>query len=245
MIHNLIHTVKRDHAVLSPFVIPLPADLYRLLPRAWDLLKIRCLAFALVALVFLYAAIYIITPFLTLQRHIRRARAIGLPYKVVPFPPGLFSFFLAQLLQRLGLLKPGSKFHKWLNMGRPAGYDMHQEMGDVFVTVNPSGLTLIVADPQVIGHVNSKRAQFSKTPNTGGESSAFIFPNHSTDLLSHYQHLRQKRHQRRWRSLALPSQTHRSGLWRADTWPGLDGRRPPMQVDDGVLDLCCVRSRKV
>jgi hypothetical protein len=55
-------------------------------------------------------------------------------------------------------------------MGRPAGYDVHKEMGDVFVTVNPYGLTLIVADPKVIGYIHSKGEHFSKPPNTGGES---------------------------------------------------------------------------
>ena len=54
-------------------------------------------------------------------------------------------------------------------MGRPNGYDLHKEMGDVFITVSPTGLTLIVADPKVAAHVNSKRAEFSKPPNTGGE----------------------------------------------------------------------------
>ncbi|RSH80164.1 hypothetical protein EHS25_007269 [Saitozyma podzolica] len=80
-------------------------------------------------------------------------------------PPGTFSFFLSQICQRLGLLRPGSTLHRWLNMGRPVGYDIHKEMGDVFVTANPYGLTLIVADPKVIAHINSKREQFPKPPN--------------------------------------------------------------------------------
>jgi hypothetical protein len=89
--------------------------------------------------------------------------------KVLPFPPGLFSFFAFQIIRRLGLLSPGTKLHRLLSMGRPDGYDLHQEMGDVFVTVSPAGLTLIVADPKVVTQVNSKRAEFPKPPNTGGE----------------------------------------------------------------------------
>jgi hypothetical protein len=88
--------------------------------------------------------------------------------KVIPFPPGLFSFFAFQILRRLDMLSPGSKLHRLLSTGRPDGYDLHKEMGDLFVTVSPAGLTLVVADPKVVTYVNSKRAEFPKPPNTGG-----------------------------------------------------------------------------
>lgn len=116
-----------------------------------------------------YSTIQFLRPFVSLYYHLRIARNIGLPMKVIPFPPGLFSFFAFQILRRLGLLHPGTKLHKLLSMGRPDGYDLHKEMGDVFVTVSPAGLTLIIADPKVATHVNSKRNEFPKPPNTGGE----------------------------------------------------------------------------
>jgi hypothetical protein len=116
-----------------------------------------------------YSTVQFLRPFVSLYGNLRRAQAIGLPMKVIPFPPGLFSFFAFQILRRLGLLSPGTKLHRLLSMGRPDGYDLHKEMGDVFVTVSPAGLTLIVADPKVVTHVNSKRAEFPKPPNTGGE----------------------------------------------------------------------------
>jgi len=115
----------------------------------------------------IYSTIQFLRPFVSLYGHLRRARAIGLPMKVIPFPPGLFSFFVFQVLRQLGLLEPGTKLHRLLSMGRPDGYDLHKEMGDVFVTVSPAGLTLIVADPKVVTYVNSKRAEFPKPPNTG------------------------------------------------------------------------------
>ena len=117
----------------------------------------------------IYSIVQFLRPFLALYGHLRRAQAIGLPMKVIPFPPGLFSFFAFQIIRRLGLLSPGTKLHRLLSMGRPDGYDLHKEMGDVFVTVSPAGLTLIVADPKVVTHVDSKRAEFPKPPNTGGE----------------------------------------------------------------------------
>jgi len=117
----------------------------------------------------IYSIVRFLRAFLSLYGHLRRAEAIGLPMKVLPFPPGLFSFFAFQIIRRLGLLSPGTKLHRLLSMGRPDGYDLHQEMGDVFVTVSPAGLTLIVADPKVVTQVNSKRAEFPKPPNTGGE----------------------------------------------------------------------------
>ena len=116
-----------------------------------------------------YWAIHFCLQFASLYGHLRRARAIGLPMKVVPFPPGPFSFFAFQITNGLRRLSPGTKLHQSLNMGRPNGYGLHKEMGDVFVTVSPAGLTLIVADPKVAAHVNSRRAEFPKPPNTGGE----------------------------------------------------------------------------
>lgn len=119
-----------------------------------------------------YSIVQFLRPFISLYMHLRSARAIGLPMKVIPFPPGLFSFFAFQILRRLNLLEPGTKLHKLLSMGRPEGYDLHREMGDVFVTVSPAGLTLIIADPKVASHVNSKRTEFPKPPNTGGETQS-------------------------------------------------------------------------
>lgn len=116
----------------------------------------------------LYFLVQFLRPFVSLYFHLQSARKIGLPMKVIPFPPGLFSFFAFQILRRLGLMRPGTKLHTLLSMGRPDGYDLHKEMGDVFVTVSPAGLTLIVADPKVATHVNSKRSEFPKPPNTGG-----------------------------------------------------------------------------
>jgi hypothetical protein len=98
-----------------------------------------------------YLIVQFLRPFLSLYGHLRRAQAIGLPMKVIPFPPGLFSFFAFQIMRRLGLLSPGTKLHRLLSMGRPDGYDLHKEMGDVFVIVSPAGLTLIVANPKVRG----------------------------------------------------------------------------------------------
>jgi hypothetical protein len=117
----------------------------------------------------LYMAVKFLRPWASLYRNLRRARTIGLPMKVVPFPPGPFSFFAFQIFRGLSLLSPGTMLHQSLNMGRPDGYGHHQEMGDAFVTVSPSGLTLIVADPKVATYVNSKRAEFPKPPNIGGE----------------------------------------------------------------------------
>jgi len=116
-----------------------------------------------------YSIVQFLRPFFSLYGHLRHAQAIGLPMKVIPFPPGLFSFFAFQIMRRLGLLSPGTKLHRLLSMGRPDGYDLHKEMGDVFVTISPAGLTLIVADPKVVAHVSSKRLEFPKPPNTGGE----------------------------------------------------------------------------
>lgn len=56
-------------------------------------------------------------------------------------------------------------------MGRPDGYGLHAELGDVFVTVNPMGITLVVADPDVAAYICGRRAEFPKPPNTGGEYS--------------------------------------------------------------------------
>lgn len=132
-------------------------------------LPVETIVFAGIFVLFVYSTVQFLRPFVALHGHLRRARAIGLPMKVIPFPPGLFSFFAFQVLRRLGLLRPGTNLHKLLSMGRPDGYDLHKEMGDVFVTVSPAGLTLIVADPKVATHVNSKRTEFPKPPNTGGE----------------------------------------------------------------------------
>ncbi|KAJ7022565.1 cytochrome P450 [Mycena alexandri] len=113
-----------------------------------------------------YGLFQICRPGIALYRHLHTARTTGLPFKVIPFPPGLFSFFAFQVLKKLGLMEPGTKLHKLLNMGRPDGYELHEEMGDVFLTVSPMGLTMIVADPKVAMTVNGKRSAFSKPPNT-------------------------------------------------------------------------------
>ncbi|KAJ7484042.1 cytochrome P450 [Mycena galericulata] len=123
--------------------------------------------YALLLVCALYALVQFLRPFVALYGHLRRARAIGLPIKLIPFPPGLFSFFAFQILRKLRLLRPGTKLHKLLTLGRPDSYALHAEMGDLFVTVSPAGLTLIVADPAVAAHVNAKRAEFPKPPNTG------------------------------------------------------------------------------
>jgi hypothetical protein len=118
---------------------------------------------------------------------------------VTPFPPGLFSFFAFQVLKRLGFLEPGTKLHKLLTMGRPDGYELHEEMGDVFLTVSPMGLTMIVADPKVAMTVNGKRAAFSKPPNTGGECVwSRLWQRSSPGYRSDYQHLWSKCDQYRW-----------------------------------------------
>ncbi|KAJ7458769.1 cytochrome P450 [Mycena galericulata] len=123
--------------------------------------------YALLLVCALYALVQFLRPFVALYGHLRRARAIGLPIKLIPFPPGLFSFFAFQILRKLRLLRPGTNLHKLLTMGRPDSYALHAEMGDLLVTVSPAGLTLIVADPAVAAHVNAKRAEFPKPPNTG------------------------------------------------------------------------------
>jgi hypothetical protein len=123
----------------------------------------------ILALVFAYAAIQFLRPFISLYAHYQRAKQIGLPIKLLPVPPGLFSFFAFQILRRLRLMQPGTWLHKIFNMGRPDGYTIHKEMGDVFVTVTPAGLGLIVADPQVVSYVSGRRTEFPKPPNTGGE----------------------------------------------------------------------------
>lgn len=114
-----------------------------------------------------YGLVQVCRPAIAVYQHLQAARRTGLPFKVIPFPPGLFSFFAFQVLKKLGLMEPGTKLHKLLNMGRPDGYELHEEMGDVFLTVSPMGLTMIVADPKVATTVNGKRAAFPKPPNTG------------------------------------------------------------------------------
>jgi hypothetical protein len=108
-------------------------------------------------------------PMVSLYVSLQRAKAIGLPMKVVPFPPGPFSFFAFQIVRRLSTLSPGTTLYRSLNMGRPDGYGLHKEMGDAFVTVSLAGLTLIVADPEVVTQVNSKKMDFPKPPYTGGK----------------------------------------------------------------------------
>lgn len=122
-------------------------------------------ALTLLAAFVLYAGQQAIRPILALYFNYRKAQRIGLPIKVLPVPQGLFSFFAFQLLHKL----PLPKLHALLNVGRPDGYGVHKELGDVFVTVNPMGISLVVADPSVINQVNSKRSEFPKPPNTGGE----------------------------------------------------------------------------
>jgi hypothetical protein len=139
-------------------------------PTQSPMIPVQVIFIAAVLVFCIYSIVQFLRPFVSLYGNVRRARAIGLPMKVIPFPPGLFSFFVFQILRRLGLLNPGTKLHRLLNMGRPDGYGLHKEMGDVFLTVSPAGLTLIVADPKVATHVNSKRVEFPKPPNTGGKS---------------------------------------------------------------------------
>lgn len=133
-----------------------------------ETLPIETVVLAGILVATLYFVVQFLRPFVSLYFHLKCARKIGLPMKIIPFPPGLFSFFAFQILRRLGLIRPGTKLHTLLSMGRPDGYDMHKEMGDVFITVSPAGLTLIIADPKVATHVNSKRSEFPKPPNTGG-----------------------------------------------------------------------------
>ncbi|KZW02405.1 cytochrome P450 [Exidia glandulosa HHB12029] len=121
-----------------------------------------------VLLVAAYALVTLCRPFVSLWLHYRTAKRIGLPLKVLPVPQGLFSFFAFQLARRLPKSLPGvTRLHAILNMGRPDGYGLHQELGDVFVTVNPAGISLIVADPNVASYINGRRAEFPKPPNTG------------------------------------------------------------------------------
>ncbi|KZO99635.1 cytochrome P450 [Calocera viscosa TUFC12733] len=121
----------------------------------------------LLLLIALYTLYTLSRPFLLLLTHYRHASRIGLPIKLLPVPPGLFSFFAYQLLLRARLARPGSPLHKILNVGRPEGYAMHEEMGDVFLTVSPSGVSCVVADPEVVGQVSNNRERFPKPPNTG------------------------------------------------------------------------------
>ncbi|EJD47655.1 cytochrome P450 [Auricularia subglabra TFB-10046 SS5] len=123
-------------------------------------------------LALLLVVAYVLTnaarPFVSLYLHYRTAKRIGLPVKVLPVPQGLFSFFAYQLARRLPKSLPGvSKLHAILNMGRPDGYGLHKELGDVFVTVNPAGISVLVADPAVASYINGRRAEFPKPPNTG------------------------------------------------------------------------------
>lgn len=122
---------------------------------------------SLVSLAVLYSLYTICKPLWAVYRYYGQAKRIGVPIKVIPFPPGSFSFIAHIILRRLGLMKPGTKLHALLNMGRPDGRGMHDELGDVYATVNPMGLTLIVADPKLAAQINSKRSDFPKPPNTG------------------------------------------------------------------------------
>ncbi|KAJ7889916.1 cytochrome P450 [Mycena olivaceomarginata] len=129
--------------------------------------------YGIILAIIAYGLVQVCRPGIALYRHLHAARATGLPFKVIPFPPGLFSFFAFQVLKRLGLMEPGTKLHKLLSMGRPDGYELHEEMGDVFLTVSPMGLTMIVADPKVATTVNGKRGVFPKPPNTGAIINIF------------------------------------------------------------------------
>jgi hypothetical protein len=201
-------------------------QLYGDIPVQSRTVSVELVVGAGLAALFLYFAMTFLRPLVSLYDNLRRARAIGLPMKVVPFPPGPFSFFTFQILRHLMLLKPGTMLHQSLNMGRPDGYGHHKAMGDAFVSVNPAGLTLIVADPKVAAHVNSKRAEFSKPPNVGGE---LIFGReHSfrryvinydngpvlilSDSFSSDQYIWSQCDQYRWQYLAPSSSRH---------WPGV------------------------
>lgn len=156
-------------SAMSSIAAATALNFHRDQPTQGSMISIHVLFLAALVAFCIYSTIQFFRRLVSLYGHLQRARAIGLPMKVIPFPPGLFSFFVFQILRRLGLLKPGTKLHRLLSMGRPDGYDLHKEMGDVFVTVSPTGLTLIVADPKVATYVNSKRTEFPKPPNTGGE----------------------------------------------------------------------------
>jgi hypothetical protein len=124
----------------------------------------------LVAVGIFYTIYRAAEPFLAIRRHLKEARAVGLPVKILPVPQGLFSFFAFQLATKLRLVQPGSWLHRVLNAGRPEGHDAHKGLGDVFLTVNPMGVGLVVADPALVSYVSSRREQFPKPPNTGGKS---------------------------------------------------------------------------
>jgi hypothetical protein len=124
----------------------------------------------LVAVVLFYSIYRAAAPFLAIRRHLKQARAVGLPVKILPVPQGLFSFFAFQIVTKLRLVSPGSWLHRLLNAGRPEGHAAHKDLGDVFLTVNPMGVGLVVADPAVVSHVSARRDQFPKPPNTGGTS---------------------------------------------------------------------------
>jgi hypothetical protein len=116
----------------------------------------------------LYGLYRAAAPFLAIRKHLSEARAVGLPVKILPVPQGLFSFFAFQLADKLGLVRDGSWLHGVLNAGRPDGHAAHKDLGDVYLSVNPFGITLVVADPAVVSHVSTRREQFPKPPNTGG-----------------------------------------------------------------------------
>lgn len=122
---------------------------------------------AVLVAVTLYLFYSLCRPLWSVYRYYGQAKRMRVPVKVIPFPPGAFSFIAHLMLRRLGLMKPGTKLHTLLNMGRPDNRGMHDELGDIYVTVNPLGLTLMVADPKVAAHVNTKRSDFPKPPNTG------------------------------------------------------------------------------
>lgn len=145
--------------------------------------------YGIILAIIAYGLVQVCRPGIALYRHLHAARATGLPFKVIPFPPGLFSFFAFQVLKRLGLMEPGTKLHKLLSMGRPDGYELHEEIGDVFLTVSPMGLTMIVADPKVATTVNGKRGVFPKPPNTGGRLIPSEHRGVTLILISNHQHL--------------------------------------------------------
>jgi hypothetical protein len=140
----------------------------------------------------LYAIYKAVAPFIAMHQHLKQARAVGLPVKVLPVPQGQFSFFAFQVASKLHLARPGSWLYGVLNAGRPEGHEAHENLGtsmhiqsdpiftsyivgDTYLTVNPFGVGLVTADPAVASHVYSRREQFPKPPNTGGMPCIMIF----------------------------------------------------------------------
>jgi hypothetical protein len=83
----------------------------------------------LIAAGLLYGVYQGAAPFLAIRRHLKEARAVGLPVQIQPVPQGLFSFFAFQVATKLHLVRPGSWLHRILNAGRPDGHSAHKDLG--------------------------------------------------------------------------------------------------------------------